>query len=55
MDQMLKVIVVQILRGRVLLGFEAAEGVAVHRWEVWEKIRARAPKNLSEAEVMPVA
>ena len=37
---MLKVTVLEVKRGRVKLGFEAANGVAVHRWEVWEKIQS---------------
>ena len=38
--QVLKVTVVDILNGRVRLGFEAAADVYVHRWEVWESIRS---------------
>ncbi len=37
---MLKVTVLEVKGGRVKLGFEAATGVAVHRWEIWEKIQA---------------
>ena len=37
---MLKVTVLQINGAKVRLGFEADEGVPVHRWEVWEQIRA---------------
>jgi carbon storage regulator len=37
---MLKVTVLGIDRGKVRLGFEAAEDVPVHRLEVWERIRA---------------
>lgn len=37
---LLKVTVLEVKGGRVKLGFEAANGVAVHRWEVWEKIQA---------------
>jgi carbon storage regulator CsrA len=39
-DQMLKVTVLEVVAGRVRLGFEVAEDVPVHRWEVWERIRA---------------
>ena len=35
---MLKVTVLQIGQGRVKLGFEVADGVPVHRWEVWQRI-----------------
>ena len=55
MDQMLKVTVVEVVRGKVRLGFEAADGVAVHRSEVWEKIaRDAAPKRTAQARVLPV-
>ena len=39
-EPMLKVTVLEINGGRVRLGFEADEGIPVHRWEVWERIRA---------------
>ena len=39
-EPMLKVTVLQINGGNVKLGFEADEAVPVHRWEVWERIRA---------------
>jgi carbon storage regulator CsrA len=48
-EQMLKVTVVEIIRGKVRLGFEAADGVAVHRSEVWEKIRNGTAPNLAIA------
>ena len=35
----LKVTVLEIKQGRVRLGFEVADDVAVHRWEVWERIQ----------------
>jgi len=37
---MLKVTVLEIGGGKVRLGFDADEGVPVHRWEVWERIQA---------------
>lgn len=37
--RMLKVTVLEISRGKVKLGFEAAADVIVHRWEIWERIR----------------
>jgi carbon storage regulator len=40
LNVMLKVTVLGIERGKVRLGFEAAEDVPVHRLEVWERIRA---------------
>jgi carbon storage regulator CsrA len=40
MEQMLKVTVVRIDRGRVRLGFEVPGDIPVNRWEVWHRIRA---------------
>jgi carbon storage regulator CsrA len=37
---MLKVTVLEIIGGRVRLGFEVDKDVPVHRWEVWERICA---------------
>ncbi len=37
--RVLKVTVLEIGSRQVRLGFEANEGVSVHRWEVWERIR----------------
>ena len=39
-ERMLKVTVLEIKAGSVRLGFEADAAVPVHRWEVWERIRA---------------
>jgi carbon storage regulator len=39
-EGILKVTVLEIAGGKVRLGFEAAANVPVHRWEVWERIRA---------------
>ena len=39
-ERMIKVTVLEIDGGRVRLGFEADERIPVHRWEVWERIRA---------------
>jgi carbon storage regulator len=39
-EQLLKVTVLEIKNDRVRLGFEADAGIPVHRWEVWERIRA---------------
>ena len=45
---LLKVTVLEIKQGRVRLGFEVADDVAVHRWEVWERIQSeRLAGNLS--------
>jgi len=37
---LLKVTGLEINGGNVRLGFEAAKEVPVHRWEVWERLRA---------------
>jgi carbon storage regulator len=39
-EQLLKVTVLEIKNNRVRLGFEADSAIPVHRWEVWEQIRA---------------
>jgi carbon storage regulator CsrA len=40
LDRLLKVTVLEIKGGRVRLGFEVEDDFPVHRWEVWERIRA---------------
>jgi carbon storage regulator CsrA len=42
-ERLLKVTVLEIRRGLVRLGFEAEADIPVHRWEVWERIRAAGP------------
>jgi carbon storage regulator CsrA len=49
-EQMLKVTVLEIGRGRVRLGFEVAGDVPVNRWEVWQRIRSSV---LPEGEGWP--
>ncbi len=39
-ERVLKVTVLEIRRGLVRLGFEAEADIPVHRWEVWQRIRA---------------
>lgn len=39
-ERLLKVTVLEIRGGKVRLGFEASADLPVHRWEVWERIRA---------------
>lgn len=39
-EPLLTVTVLEIRGGSVRLGFAAAADVPVHRWEVWEKMRA---------------
>jgi carbon storage regulator CsrA len=47
---MLKVTVLEISAGKVRLGFEVAKEVSVHRWEVWERIRAGGHPNRLSAD-----
>ncbi len=39
-ERLFKVTVLDVRAGRVRLGFEAGDDFPVHRWEVWERIRA---------------
>jgi carbon storage regulator CsrA len=52
-EEMLKVTVIEIGRGKVRLGFEGAASVPVHRWEVWERIRSGAPPDGEETGQTP--
>ena len=48
-QRLVKVTVLEIHHGSVKLGFEVAADVSVHRWEVWERIRAAdRPTNPTE-------
>jgi carbon storage regulator len=52
----LKLTVLDIRGGKVRLGFEADAGVPVHRWEVWERIRANGRTDSpTEGPTVPVA
>jgi carbon storage regulator CsrA len=44
-ERILKVTVLEIARGRVKLGFDVCEDVPVHRWEVWQRICAKAGRD----------
>ena len=44
-DETVKVTVLAIAGGKVRLGFEVAGNVPVHRWEVWQRIRAEGLEN----------
>jgi hypothetical protein len=37
---LLTVTVLEIAGGKVRLGFQADSAVAIHRWEVWQRIQA---------------
>lgn len=39
-EPLLTVTVLEIRGGSVRLGFDAPDAVPVHRWEVWERLRA---------------
>lgn len=39
-DHVLKITVLDIKSGSVRLGFDADAAVAVHRWEMWQRIIA---------------
>jgi carbon storage regulator len=39
-DELVRVTVVDVCGGRVKLGFQADNAVAIHREEVWERVRA---------------
>ncbi len=55
-ERLLKVTVLGIGGGKVRLGFEASTDFPVHRWEVWERIRANGrPVPLERNPVAPVA
>jgi carbon storage regulator len=51
-EPLLKVTVLGIENAKVRLGFEASDDVAIHRFEVWERIRANTqtggPTNNSD-------
>jgi len=40
LHKLVRVTVLDVCGGRVKLGFEAANDVAIHREEVWERVRA---------------
>ena len=44
---MLKVTVLEIRNGRVKLGFDVADGIPVHRWEVWQRICEKQTAELA--------
>jgi carbon storage regulator CsrA len=56
LEPMVKVTVVGIRGGKVRLAFDASTEFPVHRWEVWERIRANCrPGPLAADPVGPVA
>jgi len=45
LDQLVRITVLEIGNGNVKLGFEADDGVMVHREEVWQRIRNSRPRD----------
>jgi carbon storage regulator len=55
-EPVLKVTVLEITGGKVRLGFEAEADVLIHRWEVWQRIRAGVrPDGTAGGPAAPVA
>ena len=55
-EQVVKVTVLDINGGSVRLGFEAQADVPIHRWEVWEQLRAGGqPDHPAGGPAAPVA
>jgi carbon storage regulator CsrA len=55
-ERLLKVTVLELRDSSVRLGFEVDSSVPVHRWEVWERIRAGGrPASPLEDPPEPVA
>jgi carbon storage regulator CsrA len=53
---MLKVTVLEINGDKVRLGFEAADDIPIHRWEVWHQIHSgMRPKDQRTGPAPPVA
>ena len=46
---LVKVTVLDVIGGKVRLGFEAGPDLPIHRWEVWERIHAEAGADASPA------
>jgi len=51
-ERMLKVTVLEIKGGSVRLGFEVNRDFPVHRWEVWERIRANGRPDRPTADLV---
>ena len=52
-DRQLVITVLEIKYGRVRLGFDADDGVPIHRMEVWERIRSGSRPARPTAEPAP--
>lgn len=54
-EPMLTVTVLDICGGKVRLGFEGDPNVSIHRWELWERVRARRAPDLPTDTAAPTA
>ena len=50
-ERLLKVTVLRVRGGEVSLGFEAPARIAIHRAEVWDRIRMSVPRGSAHTEV----
>ncbi len=52
-ENLLKITVLDVRKGRVRLGFEVDASVPVHRWEVWSQIHPDiAAEDIDETSVV---
>jgi carbon storage regulator len=51
-ESLLKITVLEIRGERVRLGFEVDREVPVHRWEVWQRMRANVPPESPRQETL---
>jgi len=55
LERMVRITVLEISGGSVRLGFEADRNVPVHRWEVWQRIRAGGRQKCQNEDASAVA
>jgi sRNA-binding carbon storage regulator CsrA len=55
LERLCKVTVLKIVGGKVMLGFEVASDIPVHRLEVWERLCARGELASGESRAEPIA
>ena len=53
LHELVRVTVVEISGGKVKLGFEADNDLAIHREEVWERVCGELAESTPEQEVEP--
>lgn len=49
-DRLLKITVLEVVGGKVKLGFEVDAGIPVHRLEIWERMCASGELTRPDAE-----